>query len=602
MIWLALTLALAAGAAPASGPPPAAAAPSAVAQDPRLDTLAAMRAELARSMERLRLRGYEAPYFLSYQVKDVTRIELEGRYGALFEDAARRDRNLFVDLRVGSYDLDSSGPEEAVLILGEEGPSWLAPKEAPLDGDPIALRNALWLATDEKYKEALSSWFKKRSRDVYRQEEPDRTASFSREQPERYVDAPRAFPFEAERWKRTVREASALFREHPAVFDSSLRVLAERQVRWFTSSEGAAVVTEQTLYGVHLQAVTRAPDGQLLENGRDYYAPTEAELPGPEQLRAAVLQVIAELEALRAAPAIDPYTGPAILEPEATGVLFHEAVGHRLEGERLEDDKEGQTYKGQIGQAVLPPFVTIVDDPTLERAAGSPLNGFYRYDEQGVRGGRTVLVRDGRLESYLLSRKPIRPFQRSNGHGRSQGARAPIARMANLVVESRKQVKPAELKRMLMAEARRQGKPYGLVIRDITGGNTNTLSYGFQAFKGTPRLVYRVDARTGKEELVRGVELVGTPLSSVNKVLATGDSPKVFNGFCGAESGYVPVSTLAPAALVGEIELQRVVRASERSPILPAPWGEPAAPPGAPPGRPGDPVAPPPTSPAPEAR
>ena len=149
-----------------------------------------------------------------------------------------------------------------------------------------------------------------------------------------------------------------------------------------------------------------------------------------------------------------------------------------------------------------------------------------------------------------------------------------MARMSNLVVESKKTARPEELKRLLMAEARRQGKPYGLLIRDITGGNTNTASYGYQAFKGTPRLVYRVDARTGKEELVRGVELVGTPLSSVNRVLATGAVPGAFNGYCGAESGFVPVSTVAPAVLVGELELQRVGRASERSPILPAPWSE----------------------------
>jgi predicted Zn-dependent protease len=204
-----------------------------------------------------------------------------------------------------------------------------------------------------------------------------------------------------------------------------------------------------------------------------------------------------------------------------------------------------------------------------------PLNGTYRFDEQGVRAQRTVLVRDGKLESYLLSRRPVRPFERSNGHGRSQGSRTPMARMANLVVESTKRVSAAELKRLLMAEARRQGKPYGLVIRDITGGNTNTMSYGYQAFKGTPRLVYRVDARTGKEELVRGVELVGTPLTSVNKVMATGEKARVFNGYCGAESGYVPVSTVAPAALVGEIELQRVARANERAPLLPPPWTEP---------------------------
>ena len=208
-----------------------------------------------------------------------------------------------------------------------------------------------------------------------------------------------------------------------------------------------------------MQAVARAPDGQLLEDGRDFYARAEAELPSAAQVRAAAAQVIAELEALRRAPAIDPYTGPAILEPEATGVLFHEAVGHRLEGERLEDDKDGQTFRGQIGQPVLPPFLSIVDDPTLASANGMALNGTYAFDEQGVAARRTVLVRDGRLESYLLSRKPVKPFERSNGHGRSQGARPPMARMANLVVESSRRVARAELKRMLMAEARRQRKP-----------------------------------------------------------------------------------------------------------------------------------------------
>jgi predicted Zn-dependent protease len=583
---LALAVALAAPAAPppaapgTGGPASGAGTPA----DGRLDVLAAMTSELARSSERLRLAGHEAPYFVSYQVKEVARSEIEGRYGAVFEDASRRDRNLFVDVRVGGYDLDSSGPEEQMIVLGGDGPSWYAPKDAPLDGDTSALRNALWLATDEKYKEALASYYKNRSRDVYRDADKDRAPSFSREPPVRHVDPPRPAPFDRERWKAVVRDATALFRTHPAVFDSSVKVVAEKQVRWFASTEGTQLLTEQAVFGLHVAAVARAPDGQLLEDGRDFYARSEAELPSPEAIQEAVRKVIAELEALRSAPAIDPYTGPAILEPEAAGVLFHEAVGHRLEGERLEDDKDGQTYKGQVGQQVLPPFLTIVDDPTLARAAGTALNGTYAFDEQGVPAGRTVLVKDGRLVAYLLSRKPVKPFERSNGHGRSQGARAPMARMANLVVESRRQVSMTELKERLMAEARKQGKPFGLVIRDITGGNTNTASYGYQAFKGTPRLVYRVDARTGKEELVRGVELVGTPLASVNKLLATSDRPRVFNGYCGAESGYVPVSTVAPAVLVGEIELQRVARANERSPILPSPWasqpGE-GAPPGA---------------------
>jgi predicted Zn-dependent protease len=543
-------------------------------RDDRVVLLAAMQDELSRSMERLRLQGYEVPYFVGYQMKEISRHDVAGRSGAVFEDGGRRSRNLQVDVRVGSYEFDSSAPREGPFTVGQEGPTWYAPKEAPLDGDPIALRNALWLLTDEKYKEALASFFKKQSREVYRRDDPARSASFSRETAERQVDAPRSFPFDRERWRRAVREVTALFRTHPDVFDAEVRVAAEKTVRWTANSEGTAIVTEQVLYAVHLQAVARAVDGQLLENGRDFYAPAEKELPSAEALSTAAHEVIAELEALRVAPAIDPYSGPAILEPEAAGVLFHEAVGHRLEGERIEDDDEGQTFKGQIGRAILPSFLSIVDDPTLARAGGVALNGSYVFDDQGVRARRTVLVRDGTLESYLLSRRPVRPFDRSNGHGRGQGARPPMARMANLVVESSRRVSAPELKAMLMAEARRQGKAYGLVLRDISGGNTNTTSYGYQAFKGTPRLVYRVDAETGAEQLVRGVEMVGTPLASVNKVLATGDVVRAFNGYCGAESGYVPVSTVAPAALVAEIELQRVARQNERSPILPAPWSE----------------------------
>lgn len=548
------------------------------AQDPRLTLLDAMEQEAARSMERLRIAGYEPPFFLSYQLKDLRQEEVSGRFGAVVDDGSRHDRRLHADVRVGSYDLDSSGRDPLQAFLGEEGQTWSAPREAPLDDDPQALRNALWLVTDEKYKEALSSYFKKKSKGVYRAEEADRAPSFTREPPQRHLDPPRAFSFDRPRWRGEVRRLSALFREHPAIFEGSVKVTGEKQVRWFTSSEGSALVTEEVLFGVHVQAVARAVDGQLLENSRDFYARSEAALPDAEKLAREVRALVLELEALRTAPVVDPYTGPAILAPEATGVLFHEAVGHRLEGERQDDDKEGQTFKGQLGKPVLPAFVTIADDPTLAAAGEVALNGAYRYDDQGVPAQRTVLVEDGVLKTFLLSRRPVKPFTRSNGHGRSQGALPPVARMGNLVVSSRKQVPMTELKRLLIEEAKRQGKPYGLVIQDITGGNTNTMSYGYQAFKGTPRLVYRIDVVTGKQELVRGVELVGTPLSSINKLLATGDEMRAFNGFCGAESGYVPVSTVAPAVLIGEIELQRVARANERSPILPAPWSERARP------------------------
>ncbi len=545
---------------------------AAPAPDARVTLLDAMAEELQRNQKQLKIQNHEPPYFMSYQLKEGEQQGIVARYGAIFLDDTYRERKLYVDVRVGSYEFDNSGPEEFDFFgSGGPGSSYTANKDAPIDDSPLALRTSLWLVTDEKYKAALSQFLKKKGESVYAVEEPKQTPSFSREKPATYVQPPVAFPFDRERWVRVAREVSARFTAHPEIFDSEVRVTADKVRRLFVSSEGSRIVTEETMYGLHVMAVTRAEDGQLLDNSRNYYAPTEAGLPDDKKLAEATTRVIDELLALRKAPAIDPYTGPAILAPEASGVLFHETMGHRLEGNRQDGEGEGKTFRGQVGKQVLPPFLSIVDDPTLRTLHGEPLNGYYEYDEEGVKGQRTVLVEKGVLRSYLVSRQPVEGFLQSNGHGRSQGTRKPVARMANLIVESTKQVEDAELKKQLIAEAKRQGKPYGLIIRDITGGNTNTSSYGYQAFKGVPRMVYRVDVKTGQETLVRGVEIVGTPLSSVNRIISAGRKQGVFNGHCGAESGNVPVSTVAPAVLLQEIELQRTVEGKDRPPILMSP-------------------------------
>jgi predicted Zn-dependent protease len=260
------------------------------------------------------------------------------------------------------------------------------------------------------------------------------------------------------------------------------------------------------------------------------------------------------------------------LLPEAAGVFFHEALGHRLEGERQNDNNEGATFKGQIGNPILPSFLSIVDDPSRRKIGATSLNGYYRFDDEGVAARPVTLVDRGVLRNYLKSRTPVKSSPQSNGHGRSEATLDPMGRMANTIVRSTKSVAYEQLKRMLLEEIRRQNKSFGLIIADISGGQTNTTTYDFQAFKGMPRIVYKVDAKTGKETLVRGVEFVGTPIGSLNRIMAAGNTEGVFNGFCGAESGFVPVSTVAPALLISEIELQRTRRAMERPPILPAPF------------------------------
>jgi predicted Zn-dependent protease len=539
--------------------------------DPRQDLLDAMTLELDRSFKTLKLKENAPPYFISYQMKDYDQREMSGRYGALFQDDSFRDRKLYVDVRVGDYAFDSATDDEMDISFTLKGNSYIAHKNGPVDDHPLALRTALWLVSDEKYKAALFNYLKKKGEDVYAVDDPKRPGAFTKETSVVHLGKKLPFEWSHDRWSKLSRELSERMGSVPELLDSEVRCTADKVTRYLVNTEGTRIVTEETLFAVHLMAYTRADDGQLLDDSRDWYAPTEAQLPEDAKIREAAEKIVSELVALRAAPAIDPYTGPAILESDAAGVLFHEAVGHRLEGERQDNEMEGKTFHGQVGHAVLPSFLSIYDDPTQRERAGKQLNGYYLFDEEGVKAQRVALVEDGVLKSFLLSRKPTEGFLKSNGHGRSQSNHKPVARMANLIVESKKQVDDATLKKMLIAEAKKQGKPYGLIIRDITGGNTNTSSFGYQAFKGMPRMVFRVDVRDGKETLVRGVEIVGTPLTSVNKVMATGSTQGVFNGFCGAESGMVPVSTVAPPTLLQEIELQRVVEGKDRPPLLPGP-------------------------------
>lgn len=531
--------------------------------------LDAMAQELKRNQDTLRLEDYPPPYFIGYQLKEDQVERVVARDGSLVTREQTRNRGLFVEVRVGGYELDNTddkagqGYDELVL--------YQAPTDAPLDDHPDALRQALWLLTDQRYKEALAAYLRVKGMKVYRAEDEDDQSSYTREEPVRYIQQPPVMDFDIARWEDVARRVSAEITASGIPFDSSVEIDARRGTRWQVNTEGTSLLTGDVIYGIHVNAMARAPDGMVLAHSFDIYRRDQASLPPEEQVLAQAKQMLDELDALRKAPVLEPYTGPAILLPEATGVFFHEAVGHRLEGERQDNDEEGHTFKGQVGRQVMPEFLSVYEDPTLQTAGDAQLNGYYRYDDQAVPTSRVTLVDKGVLKTFILSRKPVEGFTKSNGHGRAQANNTPVARMGNLIVETAQPVTRKRLKEMLLEEAQRQGKPYGLIVNSITGGSTNTTSYGYQAFKGAARTVYRVDANTGVETLVRGVEIVGTPLASINKIVAADDTVGVFNGYCGAESGYVPVSTVAPATLFSEIELQRSVRTREKGQILPPP-------------------------------
>jgi predicted Zn-dependent protease len=548
-------------------------APAADPPDRRLVVLKAMKDELGRSKQRLRLPGEDGPYFIRYLVREYDDHDMAARFGALIDDNYQHVRQASVDARVGSYKFDNTADDSTERFMDlDDFDRYEPPVTAPIDDDMESLRATLWLQTDARYKQALALLHKKRGARVTKMVEDESVASFSREKPARAVDKPRPVKLDHAVWAARLRRISALFKAYPEIFDSQVKLAVDHQTRYIVTSEGTELVNERVIFGLHIYATGRAPDGLLVNHFKSFYGAHESELPDEAALERTARQLADEVKLLRQAPMLDPFNGPAILLPEAAGVFFHEALGHRLEGERQNDNKEGATFKGQIGKPILPAFISVLDDPTLARLGGVSLNGHYGYDDEGVASSPVTLVERGILRNYLKSRTPVKGSPKSNAHGRAEGTLDPIGRMANTIVRSDKVVPYARLKEVLLDEIQRQGKAFGLIIADISGGQTNTTTYDFQAFKGMPRIVYRVDAETGKETLVRGVEFVGTPIGSLNRIVAASDTTAVFNGFCGAESGYVPVSTAAPALLISEIELQRTRRAMEKPPILPAPW------------------------------
>jgi len=535
--------------------------------------LQAMNKELKRSIKKLRMPQFEKPYFISYLVREKEAWRLHARDGTVISESPSHNRRLYVEVRVGSYDLDNS-PEKVGGFHSSGANSSYAYEHAnlSLDDDLRALKRSLWLITDFQYKEALSALASKRAKKVYQVEKDEKIADFSKEEAHKEIETPIPFLFDRDQWRSLGREMSSIISRSSGVFTSGLTIDFRRLKKVYVNSEGSEIVTYDLYLSLWLSAKARAEDGMPVESARQFYVRQFDHLPSPSQIKEAIDEMVEEVRALQLAPVMNPYTGPAILDPDAAGVLFHEAVGHRLEGERQKDESEGQTFKGKLNERIIPEFLSISDDPTLAQFGDMDLNGHYRFDDEGIPAKKAVLIDKGILRGYLLSRSPVKGFKHSNGHGRSSDISKPIARMANLIVESTYRLSQTQLREKLLEIARDQDKKYALIIRRMYGGDTQTRSgASYQAFRGIPRLVYRVNAQTGEEELVRGVEVVGTPLIFINKIVATGNDPEVFNGFCGAESGYVPLGQISPSILISELELQRSNSQKQKAPLLSSP-------------------------------
>jgi TldD protein len=534
--------------------------------------IAAMQTELERSFKVL--GGQEPPaYFIGYTITDTQRAEVSGSNGALLSSSEARNRWLQVSVRTGSYTLDNTHK-----VGDQRMPSGGPGTGVPVDNDSEVVRRAIWLETDSQYRTAAEALIKIRSsKEVKADTAEGHAPDFSHEQPHKSIEPEASFTLDRKPWEEKVRAYTKTFRESPAVLNSIVTFSALAQNAYLVNTEGTQLQSGQIRYRLELFIQGKAADGMNIErySNFDWVDPKDA--PSDKEVAAASATLRKEMEGLVKAPLNEPSVGPALLTGRAAAVFFHEVFGHRAEGHRQKDISEGQTFAKKVGEPILPDFLSIVDDPTEKKEGREDLLGYYRFDDEGVSSHEVVLVDHGVLKNFEMSRSPLADFPHSNGHGRRQLGATPVSRQGNLIVKSNKTVTNAQLRTKLIELVKAQNKQYGLLIDDIAGGFTFTGRGQPQAFQVQPLVVYKVFADGRPDELVRGVDIVGTPLAALTKIVATGDTPEVFNGYCGAESGSVPVSAVAPAILTTELEVQKKQADTDAPPILPPPAHDPQA-------------------------
>lgn len=525
--------------------------------------------ENARAMGEMRIKGHPKPYFLSHLLREDAEWRVEAKFGALTVDFAERRRNCLADVRVGSYRSDQvRGGALGDNATDVESYDMV---RMPIGGSQDGLRHALWRLTEARYREAIDDRLHRQAMELSFVDEHRALLSLERRDP--HVDhAPRKLPEVDVEWARDfVEKTSAVFKRYPLLRDGAVRFGAVNSTRIYTSSEGVSLIQSQPLRTVEIYAWYLSPEGYGIPHTRSWLVTDPSELPDLATAKREVGRIYKRLAAIAQAPRVRAYSGPVLLDPRPAGLLMHEAIGHRLEGNRLLSSGEGQTFRDAVGEQLLPKGISVHDDPSLERYEGKSLAGHYAYDDEGVPAQDARLIDDGVLRGFLTSRLPIGKKHHSNGHARSAYHARAMSRMGVTMVEAESGLDDDALKRAFLEEIRRQGVPYGVRIVDAYGGETSTDSYNFQAFLGDIDLATRVFP-DGREELIRGVDFVGTPLNAIRGIIAAGARHEVDNGFCGAESGYVPVSTISPALLFEELELQQKPSRPLTQYAYPMPW------------------------------
>jgi len=553
--------------------------------------LRALSDELARSMQ-LQMEDLEQPYFIQLDVEDSLGYVISAEYGAITGAQRSRSRTLYARVRVGSYELDNTNFADEDSFFPFGGGQSVEEASLPIDEDYLAIRQAIWLAADQAYKDAVETLTKKKA---YMRDKNvvDRPNDFSAAPVSEKIEPPAVLRFDEAAWKEKLKRVSARFKQYEQVRECGVRLFVAAGNDYLVNSEGTRLRTGDAGALLVINAAVQAEDGMHLSDSRSYTADSADDLPPIEKLVTEVDELVEELTAASRGTVLEHYSGPMLLDDLSAGQMLRTLLATGLAGkpdpvgQQAPGFLASQSLESKIGTRVFPKGFEVWDEPGVRYHDGTLLLGHYRYDAEGVPASRVTLVADGKLESLCLSRAPLRKLSGSNGHARRGVGSGEIEpAIGCLFVEHRKAVPNEELKEALIAAAKEAGLEYGLRIKSIrlptltstraelismfTGIQRSLMSGG--GMVGDPVLAYKVYVADGHEEPVRGCRFGQLDVTALKRIIAAGDRPAVYN-YIGLGLGGVtpPTSIIAPPILFEELELSRIEQEFDKPPILKAP-------------------------------
>ncbi len=517
----------------------------------------AMQDELARSVSSLKLKDLDKPYFIEYEIADVDSFTVSAAFGGLLYQNRDRGRGLSVDVRVGSYDFDNE-------------PSGY-PTQLVIEDDYDALRHELWLATDAAYRQAVETMTRKRAFLKNRTEE-EKIPDFSQEEPTTVLAPKQTLTIDEKKWEKQVREWSAIFREFPMIKQSSVSLQVQLFHKYMVNSEGTKVRRPSLLVSLEANAYTQAADGMWLSHGTGVPAASLDQLPSAEEFAKAIRKIARELTELQRAPVLsENYLGPVLFTGQASAEMFSQLLASELCSQRPSvgsQQEDSSSLFNRINRRVLPPFLSVFDDPTQQKLGDEELLGTFAVDDQGVPARKVSLVEEGILKNLLMSRRPRKNVLHSTGHGRSPLVGGASTTIGNLFIQPKEGKSYEELKQELIRTCKLQSLPYGVLIKSLSGRGHAGKDLS------DPVLAYKVYVDDGREELIRGVNPGELTLKDLRQMLAVGNDRFVYNQIegVGRGGGGIATSIVAPSVLVEELELKKPTGTQQKPLLLTHPY------------------------------